>query len=90
MSNNTLIQITAQYYEDKRPKGSQIFHLYADDLNFLYGKEQCIQAIQELLDKQSNDVCEYKYVSHELIFHTPIQLNSDEFEAAYDEICSNL
>jgi hypothetical protein len=89
-----LVEITAQYFENYaypeagfswKPKGTQTFHLYADDDYFLYGKEYAIAAIKRQLLKQSNDYCKVEFVSLELIFHEPIKLDDAEFDKYYDE-----
>jgi hypothetical protein len=87
--NNTLVQITAQSYENKafyegrdawKPTGEQIFKLYADSDDFFYAEDKCIQAIKQLLKEQSNSAFKFMYVSHELIFHEPIELSTIDFE----------
>ena len=94
--SNTLIQITAQYYENYsanpdspswKAKGGQVFTLKADSDDFFYGEESCIEAIKQMLDKQSNSHCRYEYNSHELIFSEPVQLSTEEFEATLKAIC---
>jgi hypothetical protein len=79
----TLVQVTAQYFEnygnpsDKphwKAKGGQIFtfRAFADD--FMYGKDECVKAIQLLLDDKSGSCWRYEYVDHELIFSEPEEL----------------
>ena len=88
----TLVQITAQYYENYaahnsdwdgkregwKAKGGQVFQIYADSDDFFYGEEDCIEAIKSLLKEQSNPYCKYEYVSHEIIFSEPITLEGFE------------
>jgi len=84
----TLVHITAQYSENygtsENPhwkfKGGQIFSLYADADDFMYGEEQCVKAIKTLLDKQSNTKFRYEYCSHELIFSDITALSTNLFE----------
>jgi hypothetical protein len=84
----TLCQITAQYYENYsdsetphwKPKGGQVFTLMVDSDDFLYGSEVCIEAIQELLAKESDWHSKYEYLDYELIFARPIVLDETEFE----------
>lgn len=86
--SKTLVHITAQYSENygtsENPhwkfKGGQLFSLYVDADDFLYGQEQCIKAIKTLLDKQSNSMCRFDYRSHELIFNDITALDTDLFE----------
>jgi len=84
----TLVHITAQYSENygtsENPiwkfKGGQIFSLYADADDFMYGEEQCVKAIDTLLEKQSNAMCRYDYCSHELVFSDVVALDTNLFE----------
>tara|TARA_R110000868_G_scaffold311193_1_gene572280 strand:+ start:60 stop:356 length:297 start_codon:yes stop_codon:yes gene_type:complete len=90
-----LIHITAQYSENRstsdiphwKQKGSQIFSLEADDEDFLYVKEQSIKAIGTLLAKHSNAMCNFEYVSHEIIFHNIIALDADLFQTELTKEC---
>lgn len=84
----TLVQITAQYYENYalhnddyngvpswKPKGGQVFTMRIDDTdNFFYYKEECVAVIKELLQEESNNFCRYEYIEHEIIFHEPVEL----------------
>ena len=90
----TLVQVTARYFENygdssKYPhwkaKGGQIFtfRAYADD--FMYGKDECIKAIQLLLDDKSGSCWRYEYVDHELIFSEPEELVG--FEEKLKMVC---
>ena len=93
--SKTLVQITAQYSENygtsEAPhwkfKGGQLFSLYVDADDFLYGQEQCVKAIQTLLEKQSNSMCRYEYISHELIFNDITPLDADLFEKELEKEC---
>lgn len=94
--NKTLVQITTQVWENKsfynggnswKPKGMQIFNLYADSDDFAYGEDKCVEAIKELLEEQSNEAERFDYVSHELIFHEPIELNWMKFENKLGHSC---
>ncbi len=91
----TLLLITAQYHENYganswKPKGSQTFTLRVDSDMFCYAKDECIKAIQSLLDRQSNEHERFTYVEHELIFHEPIVLNDAEFESELTHQCEEL
>jgi len=90
----TLIQVTAQVEENYnffeggqhwKPKNGQMFTLRADSDDFCYDEENCVKVIQLLLDKQSNDHTRYTYISHELIFQEPIELDSSEFDTLLKE-----
>ena len=93
--SKTLVQITAQYSENygtsENPhwkfKGGQLFSLEADFDSFMYVEEQCVKAIQTLLEKQSNSMCRFEYVSHELIFSDIIALDADLFEKELEKEC---
>ena len=85
---DTLISITAQYYENYntsgegaphwKPKGGQIFTLRADSDLFFYVEDRCVEAIKILLAKESNSYCRYEYIEHELIFSEPVELKGFE------------
>ena len=87
----TLCQITAQYYENygdsKNPywkaKGGQIFNVYVDADDFFYSQDVAVEAIQELLSKQSDWHGKYEYLSYELIFAEPIVLSDRDFEKSF-------
>jgi hypothetical protein len=91
----TLCQITAQYYENYgdsknphwKPKGGQIFNVMVDADDFMYASDSCIEAIQELLAKQSDWYSKYEYLDYELIFATPMILDENEFESSLKSIC---
>lgn len=99
---NTLVQIFAQVHENYgahdwngqgtcpqswKPKGCQMFTLRVDSDAFSYVEEQCVKAIEKLLEKQSNDFYRYEYLSHELVFQEPIALNDAEFETLLQAEC---
>lgn len=90
-----LVQITAQCYENYsyfnggeswKPKGGLIFEMRVDDDYFLYNKEECVEAIKKILEKQSNRAAKYEYVAHELIFHEPIKIEEEYFESIIQDI----
>jgi len=93
--SKTLVHITAQYSENygtsENPhwkfKGGQLFSIYADADDFIDGEEQCVKAIQTLLDKQSNPMCRFDYSSHEFIFSDITALDSDLFEKELEKEC---
>ena len=91
----TLVQITAQYYENYgfhngteswKPKGSQVFNLYADSDLFFYGEEMCIEAIKLMLEQHCDRLNKFEYISHELVFAEPIELDGDKFESIFDMV----
>jgi hypothetical protein len=53
-----------------------------DSDDFMYGSDACIEAIQELLAKESDWHSKYEYLDYELIFSRPIVLDDTEFENA--------
>jgi hypothetical protein len=82
----TLLHITAQVHENYggntwKPKGGFMFTLRVESFAFMYMEAECIEAVQMLLDEQSNEHERFTYVSHELIFNEPKELDSDVFEA---------
>jgi hypothetical protein len=91
----TLVQISTQIFENKsfynggnswKPKGELIFNLYAEADDFMYAEENCIEAIKDMLKEQSNEAERFEYIGHELIFHEPISLNSDDFQSKISAI----
>ncbi len=90
---DTICQITAQYYENYsdsatpywKPKGSHLFTIMVDSDDFFYSEDVCIDAIKVLLEAESNPLCKYEYVTHELIFSTPTVLDSYKFEQVFTE-----
>ena len=89
----TLCQITAQYYENYsesetphwKPKGGQVFNLMVDADDFMYSEEVCIETIKDLLESYSDNHSRFEYVSHELIFCTPIIIPESAFELLFTE-----
>jgi hypothetical protein len=91
----TLVQITAQYYENYgfyngteswKPKGSQVFNLRADSDLFLYGEEMCVEAIKVMLEEHCDRLNRFEYISHELVFAEPMELDGDKFESIFDMV----
>jgi len=87
-----LVQITAQYHENYgggtwKAKGTMQFNLRVEGDNFLYVKEQSINAIRTLLARYSNEHGRFTYLDHELVFHEPIMLDTAEFEAELKAEC---
>ena len=87
----TLVHITAQVHENYggntwKPKGGFMFTLRVDSDLFLYGSEQCVEAIKMLLQEQSNEHERFTYLEHELIFHEPFALDSEKFETLFREV----
>ena len=93
----TLVHVTAQYFENYntsgvgaphwKPKFGQTFSLMVDSDLFLYGKSECIKAIQRLLDEVSNDYCRYEYVNHKLVFGGIEALDSEKFAEYVKDEC---
>jgi len=69
-----------------KPKGGIEFTTEVCDGIMMYGDTDIIKkSIQILLDKESNDVERFTYVSHELVFHTPHELKGS-VEEVYHSI----
>lgn len=93
---DTICQITAQYYENYsdsetphwKPKGSHLFTLMVDSDDFCYAEDVCISTIMEMLKSVCTFHERFEYVSHELIFQKPTELNSDVFETTFNELCA--
>ena len=91
----TLVQITAQTYENKafyeggtswKKSGTILFHLYVDGDDLWYAEKKCIEAIKKMLEQKSNSVEKFEYVSHEIIYIKPIQLDSKVFTKILSKI----
>lgn len=92
---STLVQITAQYYENYgspenpfwKAKGGQIFTIRADMYDLMYDKENVVKAIEMLLTEQCNSHCRYEYLDHEVIFSEPVGLVGfeDKLEQVFNE-----
>ena len=91
---NSLVRITAQYYENYgtaeapywKPKGGQEFSLRADSDSFFYCQEECVKAIKMVLAAKSGDYVRYEYLEHDLVFEEPKQLSSEDFEMALQKV----
>jgi len=91
---NSLVRITAQYYENYgtaeapywKPKGGQEFSLRADSDSFFYCQEECVKAIKMVLAAKSGDYVRYEYLEHDLVFEEPRQLSSEDFEVALQKV----
>ena len=76
--------------EHWKKKGSQEFTMSVMDGLMMYGDEVVIQqSFQKFLDLESNELERFTYVSHELVFHKPIELKGNfwkVFEKISEEI----
>lgn len=93
-----LIRILTQYEENVafgeggvawKFKGPHEFTLRADADLFMYGENQCVEAIKQLLKQHDNASSRYTYVEHEIIFHEPTPLPAEQFKALFNQICKN-
>ena len=96
--NRVRVEVLAQVLENYgyheggnswKPKGAQMFIIYADDVQY-YDKEDLVEAIKVCLEKESNDFNRFEYVNHELMFHEPIEIPNEQFDACFDAHMSNL
>ena len=86
--SNTLVRVIAQYHDENgKPKGGQEFTFRADSDIFMYAEKDALaKAIQSMIDiEMHNYGGKYTYVDHELVFHEPIELQSN-FEIALDNV----
>jgi hypothetical protein len=87
----TLLHIFTQVHENYngtwKPKSGFLFTLRVDLNDFMYAENECIKAINLLLEKQSNDHERFTYVSHELIFSEPMELDAELFETLLQKEC---
>tara|TARA_R110002153_G_scaffold237013_1_gene391152 strand:+ start:526 stop:891 length:366 start_codon:yes stop_codon:yes gene_type:complete len=73
-----------------KKKGGQEFTMEVDDGLMSYGEEDVItQSFQKFLDLESNDLQRYTYVSHELVFHKPIELKGN-LSKVYEKISQEI
>ena len=64
--------------EHWKKKGGQEFTMEVDDGLMMYGEKDVItQSFQKFLDLESNELQRYTYLSHELVFHKPIELKGN-------------
>jgi len=97
--NDTICQVQTQYYENYgdaqnpnwKAKGGFIFKIMVDADDFCYAEEECVLAIKDLLKAQSNQHERFEYISHELIFHAPVELKGfeEKLSAIIDEKYAN-
>jgi len=72
--------------EHWKPKGGMEFTMSVDDGLMMYGeKDIIIQSFQKFLDLESNELERFTYVSHELVFHKPIELKGN-LSKVYEKI----
>jgi len=72
--------------EHWKKKGGQEFCMEVDDGLMMYGEEDVItQSFQKFLDLESNELQRFTYVSHELVFHKPIELKGN-LSKVYEKI----
>jgi hypothetical protein len=91
---NSLVRITAQYYENYgssespywKPKGGMEFSLRADSDSFFYCTEECVKAIKKILLAKSSDYVRLEYLEHEVVFEEPRVISTEDFEAALQEV----
>jgi len=84
----TLIRVLAQYIdENRKPKGGQEFTFRADSDDISYAQDGVIiKTIQKLIDIEDEKWGgHHTYVSHELVFNEPIELQGD-FDAAMQSV----
>lgn len=73
-----------------KPKGGMEFTINVDEGLLMYGDDRIIKrSIRYLLDKQSNDLERFTYISHELEFHKPIELEGS-LEKVYEQLQEEL
>ena len=93
---DTLVRITAQYYENYgsaespywKPKGGQEFTVRVDTDSIFYGMKDIELVAAHMLSDRSNEYVRYEVISVEPIFCEPIALDVDVFKATYDAYCN--
>ena len=83
-----------QYYQNYsdtnvphwKPKGGHEFKIKGFDPDYLfYDEDAVLKTLTELVAKQSNDYEKFEYISHELKFGEPTEINIADFNAIYGE-----
>jgi hypothetical protein len=76
--------------EHWKKKGGMEFTMSVDDGLMMYGeKEIIIKSFQKFLDLESNELQRFTYVSHELVFHKPIELKGN-LSKVYEKISEEI
>lgn len=83
-----LVNVLTQYYnENGRPKSGQTFQFRANSDIFLYDEEAAVQIIKKMIAEHDKEWAgHHEYISHEIVFFEPIQLDSNQFDKEYDAI----
>ena len=83
-----------QYYQNYsdtnvpywKPKGGHEFKVEGFDPDYLFYDEAAVlKTLIELVANQSNDYEKFEYISHELKFGAPTEINIADFNAIYGE-----
>tara|TARA_R110002124_G_scaffold284065_1_gene460839 strand:+ start:69 stop:431 length:363 start_codon:yes stop_codon:yes gene_type:complete len=89
----TQVEENCGHYEGNfkwKKKGGQEFSMNVDDGLMMYGdKDVIIKSFQKFLDLESNDYVKYTYLSHELVFHTSIELKGN-LSKVYEKISEEI
>ena len=73
-----------------KKKGGQEFTMTIDDDLMMYGdKDIIIKSFQKFLDLESHDYQRFTYISHELVFHKPIELKGN-LSKVYEKISQEI
>lgn len=81
------LRICAQYFENYgdsndphfKPKGSHIFEVLVDSHLLMYvGHEDLVTVCESIMEKQSNSVVKYKYLSNEVSFGGNVTILKEE------------
>ena len=87
------VVVLAQYHENYgsvenpswKAKGSAHFKFEIDSDLFLYSNPK--RTISELVTRQGNEMCQYRYIEHEILFNEPkVLCTEDEYLALDDEL----
>jgi len=87
------LRINAQYYENYnltgegdplfKAKGGQVFTCSIDpEVLLQIGNEGLIKACEDILNNHSNGAIRFSYVSHEVLFSDPIEVEARELTEA--------
>ena len=72
-----LVIVTSQYVENGKFKGGVEFRVVTDTDLMMYGVEDFVKGVKEVLKGLSSDWFSYEYLSHEVFFDDPIDISNE-------------
>jgi len=69
-----------------KPKGGHQFEINNFDSDLLfYSEDEVIEVLHKLVESKNNVASRFEFVSHELVFGEPDEINYDEFLSVWNE-----